>query len=162
MATSTRLGPWLVGTNREGAGINLGATTVSQETTLTFPLAGEDYFAQLPAGACIQNVRVFSTFTATAAASAGSVPITFTSNSGVVTPVGNVAFAAVTAGTAGFTLYQLGTNLAPLATTATFWQNIGPVDGRLSFNTGLPAGFVWYVTTNYTVRNLSGSILRLP
>ena len=156
MASAQHGGLWLLGTVREGALKNTGATTVTQESSFVFPLVPEQTIAQLPAGACIQNIRVVSA--STIAAGAGPVPISFTPTGGVQTLIGNLAFVASVANAVA--IYNI-TSVAPTLAQAAAWQNIGPVDGRLSFNTGLAAGVTWYVSVTYTVRNPDGTAIRV-
>ena len=134
-----------------------GAVVATQQTTITFPASGEVPIAQLPSGACIENIRIFSASTVTAGG--GNIAISLLPTGGTLTQIGTITFAATTAGALNVTLYQLGTNIAPTAAGAATWQNIGTVDARLSINTGLITGIVWYVSVTYTVRNADGSII---
>ena len=132
-----------------------GAVICSRDTTITFPQAGNISIANLPAGSAIQNIRIWSTSTATPAG--GNINIAFTPVGGSLTNIGTITFATPTANTT--TLYQIGTNIAPTFAQTATWQNTGTMDGTLSVSTGLPTGVVWYVTVTYTVRNADGSIL---
>lgn len=131
-----------------------GATTVSQETTITFPQAGEITIARLPAGSAIQNIRIFSSSTVTPGG--GGINISLTPVGGTLTTIGTITYATPTANTT--TLYQLGSNIAPVFAQTATWQNIGTSDAVLSVNTGLPVGVIWYVTVTYTYRNMNGSL----
>lgn len=57
MGFATHLGPWLLGTNKEGAGVNTGGTESLQYNTLTAPALTVNGVT-LPAGAVITDIVV--------------------------------------------------------------------------------------------------------
>lgn len=57
MGFATHLGPWLLGTNKEGSGVNTGGTVSLQYNTLTAPALTVNGLT-LPAGALIEDITI--------------------------------------------------------------------------------------------------------
>jgi len=142
MGLATRLGPWLLGTVKETTGTtvgtirNLGATVVSQSTTLAFGTLTGNAFV-LPAGAQVTHVTIVTTTVFSAATtiklSIGGVDFTTT---GTITSVG-------------------GVNLNANATTPGGWLNVGSTDAQVTYTmagtsltTGAATVFIMYVVRN--------------
>lgn len=180
MPTSTRLGPWLVGTVREGSNYNLGATTVSQEAFIYQPTAasgnailyrpgvggagfignninipnigsayGSSFF--IPAGSRIQGINAI----------VQQIPGTVTGGS-LTFSLGSTTIGTITLTSAlGVLPISFGNSLATLRAIA----DVGPTDVPLTVAIGgtFSAGqLLIEISTNYTVRNPSGTSLRLP
>jgi hypothetical protein len=142
MGLATRLGPWLLGTVKETTGTtvgtirNLGATVVSQSTTLAFGTLTGNAFV-LPAGAQVTHVTIVTTTVFSAATtiklSIGGVDFTTT---GTITSVG-------------------GVNLNANASTPGGWLNVGSTDAQVTYTmagtsltTGAATVFIMYVVRN--------------
>jgi hypothetical protein len=140
MGMATHLGPWLLGTVKEGAGRNTGTTVVSQSFDLAFgTLTGSPVI--LPAGAIVTHVTIVTTAVFSAATtiklSIGGVDFTTT---GTITNVG-------------------GVNLNANATTPGGWLNVGATDATIAY-TMAGAGLTTGTATlfiSYAVRNSNGS-----
>jgi hypothetical protein len=130
MGIATHLGPWLLGTVKEGAGRNTGAAMVTQNVTL---VAGSAVTLTLPAGALIHAVQSLMT---TGAAGTPNVTV-----GGVI--IGTLSTAA------GFnTLSVTAGNVGTIV-------NVGATDAVLSYTaTAASAGVL---TVAYTVRNSDGT-----
>ena len=181
MATSTRLGPWLVGTVRETAGRNLGATVVSQEVWVYQPTATA---GSLPIyevgvggasfnGSAINIPNLGAAFQAPLVVPAGSRLNYFSVNiQSVPTVINNgainlfigatqIASYAVPANalTSGFATWQ------PTLAASQLQAMVGTADAQITAQlagTGFVGSLLVEVSLNYTTRNPSGSILRLP
>jgi hypothetical protein len=140
MGFATHLGPWLLGTVKEGAGRNTGVTVVSQSFDVAFgTLTGSPIV--IPAGAQITHVTIVTTTVFSAATtiyfSIGGTAFTTT---GTITNVG-------------------GVNVNANATTPGGWLNVGATDATIAYTmagTSLTTGAAT-VFINYTVRGSNGS-----
>ena len=142
MGFATHLGPWLLGTVKEGAARNTGCTVVAQTTNLTAAqvagLTGSLGF--IPAGATITSVQFLTT---TLFASATTLKLTI---------------AGVDVNTAS-TITAAGT--IAVANSATFTPvaaNVGSTDAEITFTaTGSSVTGAVTVIVAYIVRNSDGS-----
>lgn len=156
MSIASRLGPWLLGTVREGASRNMGVTAVAQTATVAFGVVTTSPTAQLlftlPAGAKILRIGVEHT----TAYSGGTI-------SGINATIG-------TSGTANlyYTTTALGTSAGKVAQATLDAQmqvsatnNIGtsdvPVYGTFTAGTGNPTAGASVITVEYLVRNSDGT-----
>ena len=130
MGFATHLGPWLLGTVKEGAGRNMGATMVTQSVPL---VAGSAVTLTLPAGAMIHAVQSLMT--------TGAVGTPDVTVGGVI--IGTLSTAA------GFnTLVVTAANVGTIA-------NVGATDATMSYTaTAASAGTL---TVAYTVRASNGA-----
>jgi hypothetical protein len=140
MAIATHLGPWLLGTVKEGAGRNTGTTVVSQSFDLAFgTLTGSPVI--LPAGAIVTHVTIVTTAVFSAATTIFlSINGTAFTTTGTITSVG-------------------GVNLNANATTPGGWLNVGATDATIAYTmagTGLTTGTAT-LFISYAVRNSNGS-----
>ena len=181
MATSTRLGPWLVGTVREGVGRNLGATAVSQEVWVYQPTATA---GALPIyevgvggakflGSAINIPNLGAAFQASLVIPAGS-RLNFISvnieaaptviNGGAI----NLFIGATQIASATVVANALPSVFATWASTLAASQlqaMVGATDQIITAQlagTGIVGSILAEISVNYTVRNTDGSILRLP
>ena len=130
MGFATHLGPWLLGTVKEGAGRNTGAAMVTQNVPL---VAGSAVTLTLPAGALIHAVQSLMT--------TGAVGTPNVTVGGVI--IGTLSTAA------GFnTLVVTAANVGTIA-------NVGATDAVLSYTaTAASAGTL---SIAYTVRGSDGA-----
>ena len=140
MGFATHLGPWLLGTVKEGAGRNTGTTVVSQSFDLAFgTLTGSPII--LPAGAMVTHVTIVTTVVFSAATTIFlSINGTAFTTTGTITSVG-------------------GVNLNANATTPGGWLNVGATDATIAY-TMAGAGLTTGTATlfiSYAVRNSNGS-----
>jgi hypothetical protein len=140
MGMATHLGPWLLGTVKEGAGRNTGTTVVSQSFDLAFgTLTGSPII--LPAGAMVTHVTIVTTVVFSAATTIFlSINGTAFTTTGTITSVG-------------------GVNLNANATTPGGWLNVGATDATIAY-TMAGAGLTTGTATlfiSYAVRNSNGS-----
>jgi hypothetical protein len=140
MAIATHLGPWLLGTVKEGAGRNTGTTVVSQSFDLAFgTLTGSPVI--LPAGAIVTHVTIVTTAVFSAATTIFlSINGTAFTTTGTITSVG-------------------GVNLNANATTPGGWLNVGATDATIAYTmagVGLTTGTAT-LFISYAVRNSNGS-----
>tara|TARA_R110000868_G_scaffold138095_1_gene351894 strand:+ start:1538 stop:1978 length:441 start_codon:yes stop_codon:yes gene_type:complete len=140
MGMATHLGPWLLGTVKEGAGRNTGVTVVAQSFDLAFgTLTGSPII--LPAGAMVTHVTIVTTAVFSAATTIFlSINGTAFTTTGTITSVG-------------------GVNLNANATTPGGWLNVGATDATIAY-TMAGAGLTTGTATlfiSYAVRNSNGS-----
>ena len=130
MGFATHLGPWLLGTVKEGAGRNTGAAMVTQTVPL---VAGSAVTLTLPAGSLVHSI------------------ITYMTTGAAGTP--NVIIGGVTVGTLS-TAAGFNTTVVTAGAVGTL-LNTGATDSVLSYTaTAASAGTLAVV---YTVRAADGS-----
>lgn len=154
MGIATHLGPWLLGTVKDNAGRNVGATTVSQSYTapasviLTSPAA--QLMFTLPAGAKIIRFNVEVT-----------VALTTATNCGLVIGDSGTANKYVTTFNTGATIAKVAQATIDAAMQVAQTNNIGTSDvgiyGTFTAATGNAAAGNIVVTVEYVVRNADGS-----
>jgi len=144
MSIASRLGPWLLGTAREGAGRNMGATIVAQSKAIAFGDTTANAFV-LPAGAMITGVSLLTT----TAFTGGTTPtVTASINATAITN-------AVTLGAVGNTAATLG---AVNATATGLVANVGTTDATVTYTVaGGPAAGAGLLVIQYIVRNPDGT-----
>lgn len=142
MAIATHLGPWLLGTVKEGPARNTGCTIVAQTDNLTAAqVAGlTGSLGYIPAGATITSVQFLTT---TLFASATTLKVTIAgvdvNTASTITAAGTIAVA----NSAAFT---------PIA------ANVGSTDAEITFTaTGTSLTGAVTVIIGYIVRNPDGS-----
>lgn len=132
MGIATHLGPWLLGTVKEGSSRNTGATTVSQMIPM---VAGSAVTLNIPAGSMINSVSAYM------------------STGAVGTP--NVTLGGTIIGTLSTALGLNG--LSVNTTNIGLLINTGTTDTVLSYTA--TAASVGTLAVTYTVRNSDGSIV---
>jgi len=155
MGIATHLGPWLLGTVKDNAGRNVGATTVSQSYTapasviLTSPTAQQMFV--LPAGAKIIRFNVEVT-----------VALTTATNCGLVIGDSGTSNKYVTTFNTGATVAKVAQATVDAAMQVAQTNNIGTSDvaiyGTFTAATGNAAAGNIVVTVEYIVRNSDGSL----
>lgn len=149
MGFATHLGPWLLGTVKEGAGRNTGATLVTQTVTLDFnsingSLTGTAFV--LPAGAMVTYYKYYTTDTFSGATTV-KLTIGATDVTAATTVTGPAAPANMTAATASNAVTSL-------------FNNVGSTDAIVAYTATkaatLTTGSVTLQVT-YTVRGSDGS-----
>jgi hypothetical protein len=149
MGFATHLGPWLLGTVKEGAGRNTGATGVTQTVTLDFnsingSLTGTAFV--LPAGAMVTYYKYYTTATFSGATTV-KLAIGATDVTAATTVTGPATPANMAAATASDTVTSL-------------FKNVGATDAIVTYTATkaatLTTGSVTLQVT-YTVRGSDGS-----
>lgn len=145
MGFATHLGPWLLGTVKEGPTVNTGCTIVAQTDNLTAAqIAGlTGSLGYIPAGAAITSVQFLTT---TLFASATTLKLTIAgvdvNTASTITAAGTI----VVTNSAAFT---------PIA------ANVGATDAPITFtSTGASATGAVTVIIGYVVRDSNGSMSR--
>lgn len=157
MGIATHLGPWLLGTVKENAGRNVGATLVTQTASVAFGAMTTSPTAQLlftlPAGAKIVRFNL----EVTTAISGGSV-----SNVGVTIGDSGTANKYLTSVNSGTSSAKVSTATLDAALVVAQTNNIGtsdvPVYGTFTAAGGNPTAGATVVTVEYIVRNSDGTL----
>lgn len=157
MGIATHLGPWLLGTVKDNAGRNIGATLVTQTATVAFGAMTTSPTAQLlftlPAGSKI--VR-FDEEVTTAISGGGAT------NVGVTIGDSGTANKYVTTHNTGLTSAKVAQATIDAAMVVAQTNNIGtsdvPVYGTFTAAGGNPTAGAIVVTVEYIVRNADGSL----
>lgn len=145
MGFATHLGPWLLGTVKEGPTVNTGCTIVAQTDNLTAAnIAGlTGSLGYIPAGAAITSVQFLTT---TLFASATTLKLTI---------AGVDVNTASTITAAGTIVVTNSATFTPIA------ANVGATDAAITFtSTGVSVTGAVTVIIGYVVRDTNGSMSR--
>lgn len=145
MGFATHLGPWLLGTVKEGPTVNTGCTIVAQTDNLTAAnIAGlTGSLGYIPAGAAITSVQFLTT---TLFASATTLKLTI---------AGVDVNTASTITAAGTIVVTNSATFTPIA------ANVGATDAPITFtSTGSSLTGAVTVIIGYVVRDTNGSMSR--
>jgi len=148
MGFATHLGPWLLGTVKEGAGRNTGACPCIQTKNILYTdQTAQTVIAVVPAGSYIQNLQ----FVITTAFATANPTFQIYINGTAVTSA--VAVTSPALGATGVAAIPLGTSNPGLV------LNVGTTDAIVSFtNTGTTAtAGAGTLVLAYLVRNSDGS-----
>ena len=129
---------------------NTGAAVFTQQLTIAGGATVTPTLANLPAGACLEEIRIIVDPTAVQGGATLAINL-----AGV--QIGSWAFAATVAGTTAVSV--LGSGITITSTRGSSWQNTGTSPAALTLQAlTLAAGNTAYISTRYTVRNPDGSI----
>lgn len=145
MGFATHLGPWLLGTVKEGPTVNTGCTIVAQTDNLSAAqIAGlTGSLGYIPAGAAITSVQFLTT---TLFASATTLKLTI---------AGVDVNTASTITAAGTIVVTNSATFTPIA------ANVGSTDAEITFtSTGSSLTGAVTVIIGYVVRDSNGSMSR--
>jgi len=148
MGFATHLGPWLLGTVKDGDGRNIGATSCTQSKSILYTdQTAQTTICVLPAGSYLQFVQCVIT---TAFATANPTFQLYINGTAITSAV---AVTSPALGSTGVAAINLGTSNPGLV------LNVGATDAVLSFTntaTTATAGAGTFIVT-YTVRGSDGS-----
>lgn len=145
MGIATHLGPWMLGTVKDNAGRNVGATLVTQTKAVAAADSAASVAFVLPAGALLLELALYQSGATFTSGTSG----TFT----VLIDGTQVAQAAITTGTAGI----LALNPDTPARTALF-ANVGATDVTVTYTPATLNAGSGVLLAAYVVRNADGTV----
>ena len=144
MGIATHLGPWLLGTVKDNAGRNVGATFTGQTKTVAFNDTSASVACILPAGSLIFECYLMAT---TAFTSGTTATIQLFVNGSAIT-------AATTISTGATGLIEL----TPGTSNPTLVTNVGTTDATVTYTISTATAGAGVLVLQYMVRNPDGSL----